>query len=66
MTLVIMAKELALNKKSNREFGPQLLLLRVSLIMRRLNIVPMNWNCWQMFGPANIFVPICWVLVFKC
>ena len=36
------------------------------LIMRRQNIVPMNWSCWQLFGPANIFVPICWVLVFKC
>ena len=30
------------------------------------NIVPMNWSCWQLFWPANLFVPICWVLVFKC
>ena len=36
------------------------------LIMRRQNIVPMNWSCWHLFGPAIIFVPICWVLVFKC
>ena len=48
-----------LEQEVEPKFGPQLLLLRVSSITRRLNIALTNRSYWLLSGLVNISVLIC-------